>query len=292
MFKKILIADDLTTPPSEMIKCFPDGKLGIEEIVLAHAVNAPEGITMDDGLRHQIDAKLTARADQLKDMGFKCHVELVSGVPGRIVLELAEKHNVSVIMIGSHHRGGLRGSLIGSVSYSILHETVRPTFLIRFSPTTDVTQEAGIETSSIKHILYPTDFSEVAEVAFLYLERIATTTGASVTIFHVHDKARIDPYLRDKLPEFDREDRARMEHMKNHLEANGSGPCTIQMSYGVPVQRILKLAKSGEYSLMIMGTQGRGYIPEIFLGSTANAIARHAPLPVLFVPRYRPGMGW
>ncbi len=290
MFKKILIADDLTIHPSNMIGHFPDHTLGIEEVILAHVLNATEGFRLDDDSRRRLDAKLSDRSRKLEEMGFNCHPELVTGVPGRVILELAEKHNVSVVMIGSHHRGGLRGSLIGSVSYSILHETTRPTFLVRFSPETDSTGEFRPEAGSGLNILYPTDFSEIAEVAFLYLERIATATGASVTIYHVHDKARIDPYLRDKLPEFDREDRARMEHMKNHLETNGSGPCTIQLSYGVPVQRLLKLAKSGEYNLMIMGTQGRGYIPEIFLGSTANAVARHAPLPVLFIPRYRAGM--
>jgi nucleotide-binding universal stress UspA family protein len=36
-----------------------------------------------------------------------------------------------------------------------------------------------------------------------------------------------------------------------------------------------------------MGSQGRGFIHEVFLGSVANNIARLAPLPVIFVPAIR-----
>ena len=292
MFEKLLVADDLKIPPLSLVRCIPKKKLGVRELIICHAINPPENFQIDQEYLDAIRGRLEDRADAVRARGFNCRVEVVRGTPGRAVLELAEQFNVNMIIIGSHHRGGVRGALIGSVSYGILHEATRPTFLVRFSPEAGGNHEEPSPDSCNSHILFPTDFSETAEEAFMLLERIATVTHAKVTLFHVHDKARIDPYLRHMLPEFDREDKSRMQLLKEHLEANGSGPCSIQVSYGVPAQRILNMANSGEFSLIIMGTQGRGYIPEIFLGSTANAIARQADLPVLFVPHKRPGKGW
>ncbi len=292
MFEKLLVADDLKIPPLSLVKCIPKKKLGVKEMIICHAINPPENFQIDEEYLDGIKNRLEERADEVRARGFNCKVEVVRGTPGRAVLELAEQFNVNMIIIGSHHRGGVRGALIGSVSYGILHEATRPTFLVRFSHGNSGKTQEPSQDSCNSHILFPTDFSDTAEEAFMLLERIATVTHARVTLFHVHDKARIDPYLRHMLPEFDREDKARMQLLKEHLEANGSGECQIMVSYGVPAQRILNMANSGEFSLIIMGTQGRGYIPEIFLGSTANAIARHADLPVLFVPRKRPGIGW
>ncbi len=289
MFEKLLWADDLRSDISHITRYVPGEKLGVKEVVLCHAVDVPKDMPVDRVFFSRMEVELEKRADALGAYGIKCVIELVRGEPGRAILELAEKHNVSMIVVGSHHRGGLRGSLIGSVSYSILHETVRPTFVIRMSHSDKIKNVTDILS---RHIFYPTDFSETAEAAFLLLEQIATVYHSRVTLFHVHDKARIDPYLRHMLPEFDKEDKARLQRLKEHLESNGAGPVNYQVSYGVPAQRILQLANSGEYSLVIMGCQGRGFIPEIYLGSTANAVARCGEIPVIFVPNKRAGVGW
>ncbi len=289
MFEKLLWADDLRSDISNITRYMPGKKLGVKEIILCHAIDLPKDMPVDHVFFSKMRIELEKRADLIASHRISPVIELVKGEPGRAILELAEKHNVSMIVMGSHHRGGLRGSLIGSVSYSILHETVRPTFVMRTSPFDKIKNLSDIYG---KHILYPTDFSETAEAAFLLLEQIATLYHAKVTLFHVHDKARIDPYLRHMLPEFDREDKGRLQGLKDHLESNGAGPCNYQVSYGVPAQRILQLVNSGEYSLVIMGCQGRGFIPEIYLGSTANAIARCGEIPVIFVPNKRAGVGW
>ena len=35
---------------------------------------------------------------------------------------------------------------------------------------------------------------------------------------------------------------------------------------------------------VIMGSQGRGWIREIYLGNVSHSIARHASVPVLLIP--------
>ncbi len=290
MFERLLFADDLRFDPSVLMNYLPGKELGVRQIILCHVINPPKDFTIDKFFFSRLNEELDKRAELLASLGSECKVELVRGEPAGAILKLSESYDVSVIVVGSHHSLGPRGSLIGSVSYSILHETVRPVFLLRKYRYQGSARIGN--TAWHRHILYATDFSQTAEEAFLMLERIATTYHSKVTLYHVHDKARIDPYLRHMLPEFDREDKSRLQRLKEHLETNGASECSFQVSYGVPAQRLLRLANSGEFSLLIMGCQGRGFIPEVFLGSTANAIARHGQIPVLFVPHRRSGMVW
>jgi nucleotide-binding universal stress UspA family protein len=56
------------------------------------------------------------------------------------------------------------------------------------------------------------------------------------------------------------------------------------ITYGSPVTEILKKATDDGVTLIVMGSQGRGYISELFLGSVSHNVARHAGVPVLLVP--------
>ena len=51
-----------------------------------------------------------------------------------------------------------------------------------------------------------------------------------------------------------------------------------------PIPAILEVLKTQEISLIIMGTQGKSFIQEIFLGSVAHNISRLATCPVLLHP--------
>jgi len=56
---------------------------------------------------------------------------------------------------------------------------------------------------------------------------------------------------------------------------------------GHPLPAILRVLESQDVSLMVMGTQGKGFIKEIFLGSVAYNVSRMAPCPVLLIPPER-----
>ena len=53
---------------------------------------------------------------------------------------------------------------------------------------------------------------------------------------------------------------------------------------GSPALKIIERAKESGRTLILMGTQGKGFVEELFLGSVAHNVARRAPLAVLFVP--------
>lgn len=108
-----------------------------------------------------------------------------------------------------------------------------------------------------------------------------------MTLLHVQDQSKIERHLKHRLDEFNQIDADRLERMKYRLEQCGAAGVTTEIPYGSPTKVILERARSNAFSLIVMGSQGRGFIQEVFLGSVANNVARLAPLPVLFVPAVR-----
>jgi nucleotide-binding universal stress UspA family protein len=46
----------------------------------------------------------------------------------------------------------------------------------------------------------------------------------------------------------------------------------------------LKTIQELSVSLVVMGSQGRGFVPELFLGSVSHNVARHGDASVLLIP--------
>jgi nucleotide-binding universal stress UspA family protein len=103
----------------------------------------------------------------------------------------------------------------------------------------------------------------------------------------VQDRAKIDPHLKHRLEEFNRIDTERLERHRDVLLKLGVKKVGLELPYGSPVQEILRVARDRGVSEIVMGSQGRGFIADVFLGSVSHQVARHAPVPVLFVPAVR-----
>lgn len=52
---------------------------------------------------------------------------------------------------------------------------------------------------------------------------------------------------------------------------------------GKPAEEILSTAHEWSADLIVIGTHGRGGISRVVMGSTADAVVRHAPCPVMIV---------
>lgn len=290
MFEKLLVCTDLSEASKSILGCVENLKsVDLREVILAHVIYIAITPGLDEMLREEALPALEELKLDLESRGVKTKIEMPTGVPAYALNDLANKHDVSTIVIGSHGKSVLREAVIGSVSFSLLHLATKPVLLSRLRV---VEEEGGAKyqrvcTDLFRKILFPTDFSDTAARAERYLEHIIGETKSPVTILHVQDKNRIQPHLMDHLDEFISIDRERMEMIRGKLVEAGASSVEIEISLGYPTTEILEMAKSKDFSLIVMGSQGRGFISEVFLGSVANNVARLAPLPVLFVPALR-----
>lgn len=290
MLSNIVIATDGSEASRAMLRCM-DGlrKVGSKEAALVHVFHIRDVGGLYTSLQKLMLPELEKQAEILRGFGFKVDLLTPLGIPYYEINRIARERSASMIVVGSLGASLINEILLGSTAHSILQNTVLPTLLIRI----EITEENGglkcrVACDNLfKHILFPTDFSDNAEHALHYLEHVVKETNAGVTLLHVQDQSKIGKHLEERLEEFNRIDLERLEGIRSRLKEFGVSTVNIEIPYGLPTRVILEKARSSAYSLILMGSQGRGFIHEVFMGSVANNIARYAPLPVLFVPAPR-----
>ncbi|MDZ7402270.1 MAG: universal stress protein [candidate division KSB1 bacterium] len=292
MFKTIMIATDLSPASDAILKCANGFRLlGAETIFLCHALGLRHLEDLKYSLIKKAEPKLVAQKKILEQQGLQTIVEIAPGIPSEEINRIADEKKVSLIVIGTHGES-LASHLLfkfGGVASEVLHSHSRPLLLVR----TQVTEDRGevcCEASCADfrgNVLYNTDFSDTAYRAFEYLEQIVAAGCKKVTLLHVQDQAHISKHLEHKLEEFNRIDTERLEMLKSKLIEKGAKDVRIKIPYGHSKSEILKESQENNYSLIVMGSQGRGFIKEIFLGSVSCHVARYARQSVLLVPALR-----
>lgn len=289
MFKKILIATDLSASSDAIVNCMADLRsLDVEEIILFYACGVRHITALAENIKQSVESDLLRQQKKLEEQGFKTILEIAPGVPSEELKRVCKEKEISLVIIGSHGESMASHKLFryGGVTSEILHSHECPLLLIR----TRIIEEKGIKTIETtcrnlnERILFATDFSDISIRAFLYVEQLVEAGCKKVTLIHVQDKVKLEKYLSDKLEEFNKIDSERLEMHKQQLLRKGAEEVEVKISYGVPAQEILKESKNG-YSLIVMGSQGRGFFNEVFIGSVSHNVSRHADISTLLVPR-------
>lgn len=145
-------------------------------------------------------------------------------------------------------------------------------------------------------ILVPHDGSDFGDRALPLAVSLARRSKAMLELVHIHE-----PYIyASGAPAFDRrlddELRAKMRHrLENTRErvAQYLGHEVLLARMEGPVARTLEkhVADSGA-DLVVMTTHGRGGMSRIWLGSVADHMTRHSPVPVLFVRPSTAAVTW
>jgi len=290
MFQTIAIATDLSEASDMVIACLRGlHDLGTRKVVLAHAVGVRHEEEIAHLLSQMAESKLASQRAAIEAQGFQVAVQVGPGTPMVEVNRIAKEHQASLIVVGSLGSTLAREVLLGGTALAILHRAEIPVLVVRLRVTEPGAKEKcrAVCEDFTKHVLFPTDFSDNAEKAFEQVRQLAANGVRRVTLLHVQDKTKIDPHLKERLGEFNRIDQERLERLKDELTRQGAIDVDIKIPYGSPTQEILRLAAEDEDTLIVMGSQGRGFIREVFLGSVSHNVARYASVPVLIVPPVR-----
>lgn len=286
---------------SEMLKT-----IGIEKITLIHVLNLRDMIIVEKFTLKGLEKKLAEQKEVLKAKGFDVEAELIFGIP---YIELEKKRlekGAGVTIVGSHGRTG-SSSTIGSTISDVLHNLKAPVLVVPLKKKETEgkdfegenifqynqimrqleKQEPDWDLKSGKlmdHILLPTDFSDFSEEAFQSLKNLKVKLP-KVTLLHVQDEVKIGKYLEHKLDEFNKIDAERLSRLKRALKtAHPETEVQFELIYGKPTKVILHFIKENNVSLTVMGSQGRGFLEEIFIGSVSHQVARNSSSNVLIVP--------
>ena len=279
MFRKLLVCTDLSPASDALIRCVEELKQGgLEEVILTHVAFAVSAPGVEDICAAEKFPALSRQKEYLEERDIQVTLEVPCGMPAECIVRAADEHDVSGIMIGSHGKGILEAATLGSVSTQVLRLAHCPVLLARITLLGEDTCES-VCSRLFARILCPSDFSETAEKALEYLGNIVRDTGSSVTILHVREQQASLQAEEDV--------RFLLDSKIRRLKERSTAAVTGEIVSGEPAMEIARWAKDGGFSLIVMGSRGKGVVKELFLGSVANEISRTAETPVLFIPVQR-----
>lgn len=293
MFDRFILATDLSDAAWALVDCAGGLRgLGGRRCLLLQCLNMQEAAsTALSYSTAPLDAILTQQKAALEAQGFEVEARVVPGFAKREINRIAEQEDYALIVVGSHGHSILGEALLGGVATEVIHNARKPVLVVRLQLRDDggeiCTQPVGCSFSG--HLLFPSDFSENADRAFTVVESVVVERPRPVTLMHVQDRARIDPRPGDRLAEFDEIDLARLQAMRERLLKAGATEVEVLVRHGTPFTEIVAAARERASELVIMGSQGRGFVEEVFLGSVSHRVVRHAPAPVLLIPAARGG---
>lgn len=280
MFSKILVGTSLSETSSRTLCCLKGlQRAGAREVILLHAMNIRDVGTLYYLLRNLAQPALERQKAFLEEMGFSVEAEISLGIPYYEINKLARERGASLIAVHMTADTLVDEAFVGGVAYEVIQHADRPVLVMKAR-----VREGACELMCqeiLGHVLHPTDFSDNAEGAFEYVEKLVESGCPKVTLLHVQDRSRIDEA---RLETFNEIDRSRLEALRDRLLKKGNPEVAIDLHYGSPTSEVLRLSRQGRHSLVVMGTQGKGFLKEVFLGSLSHNVVRKAPLPVLLVP--------
>jgi nucleotide-binding universal stress UspA family protein len=201
----------------------------------------------------------------------------------RAISEYAAALDVGMVVIGPHTHAGLAAGVLGSTADRLMRTLDAPCLIVR-----------GNFVLPLRRVLVPVDLSEAARPALEIAVSWAGALGQSrhspprdteVVVLHVV------PRLEDarELP-FDHATIAPGVNTEVEAVFQAAGaPRHVVMREEVvwgekPANEIVELAEREWMDLVVVATHGHGALARALVGSTASAVARRAPCPVLLVP--------
>lgn len=293
MFERILIPTDLSSE-SDKVFDYALALKGIREVIAVHTIKAseyelirerksdePEETVAAHGInpsavetRHMLQ-ELKRREERLSEKGKKLHD---AGIKFRTivdeddmidlkVIELAERENASLIIIGSHGKTPWEEVLYGSISEKVARKAKVPVLVLRFDLFEKISP-AELAANTFKKVLFPTDLKPSSDKVADLLQLIKPR---EVTVLY-------------SVPQYElaeKDDRARKKKLENiQAELNATGiKAEIVLGHGEVLEDILKASENS--TSVIMASTGKGILKEWLTGSISLNVARRAKVPVL-----------
>ncbi len=141
-----------------------------------------------------------------------------------------------------------------------------------------------------KTILFPTDFSDVAQKAMKYITQLRGAGAQEVIVLHVIDDKELAVLSRapdqyDNIIEaLNREVASEMTAIETALNSEGFR-VKLEVRTGNPFKVIMDTATKEKASVIVLGSHGRSNIAEMLMGSVSENVVRHATTPLLVVSR-------
>ena len=192
---------------------------------------------------------------------------------------LAQTEDAVLLVLGSRGTGGFRGILVGSTAVALVAHGACPVAVIR-----GATEDAAPPAEG--PVVVGVDGSPTSDAAIATAFDEASWRGAEVVAVHAWSQYASD-HVRFQSIDEGREQVEQAEHellaqrLAGWQEKYPDVAVRRVVTSGRPVERLLEHAVGAQ--LMVVGSRGSGGFSGMLLGSTSQALIRHATCPLLVV---------
>lgn len=205
----------------------------------------------------------------------RSHLEV--GRVDACIVDLAEKLEAGLLVVGNRGYGALRRALMGSASNSLIHHAHCPVLVVRGTEAPDSGLLAG-------PVLVAYDGSETAERAAGAGAELAGALEEELHLATVVDLSKVIPYphpyaqvaWRKEISTAEQEARERLEAAASRLRATSGVPATPHVRTGRPSAEIVGLGDKLGAGITLVGNRGRGGVRRALMGSVSTSVTHHA----------------
>lgn len=286
MFEKILVPTDFSSHAKKVVECI--GQIpGIKQVVLMSVISRSVITRVWDPVAElkEVEARLMEEKKLIDAPGVEVKVRAVSVLEGEIanaVQRVAEEENVSLVAMGARGKSRIQSVLLGSVSRNALRFGDTHLLIMRYKVLDSGEMEMYCDRIFSK-VLFPTDFSQPAEVALSFLKSIQGI--GELVLLNVVSTGETD----EEIEENQAAATKKIEEITRDLEKSGM-KVTPKVLVGHPVETIRTVAEEENVSLIAMSSQGAIAIKKGRIGSTAYDVANSVDKPVLILRRSKIAM--
>lgn len=208
-----------------------------------------------------------------------------NGVTGAVetFLTYALEEGADMIVVSSHGRKGAKRLFLGSFAETLVLHSPLPVLVL--NPKTEAREK-------LKHILFPTDFSDTSKEAYERVLKLARVLSCKVLLFHKLEMLHPDfgypfvvpPVSKEIVKAFAKEYHGMGEAwVERGRKQNVEVKFYLNHTPGYTVDDILKVAKKHAASTLIAMASQSGPVKSVLLGSLTRQVLRNATCPVLVI---------
>lgn len=286
MYKRVLVATG-GSPWSEAAVAYAislaehtGAELRLLTVLTVHAAYAlPDVMASSEMVMESIERQgqelLASASAQASGAGVEYVAMCKWGNIPETILQTAAEEACDLIVIGSRRVVGRKRLLLGSIANAVTSKAPQPVLVVKQPP------EMESAARPWRRILVATGGSPWSDAAVDYTLKLAKTEELEVCLLSVKSpRARHAKQVST----------AREQHPGLAQAASRAAEIGVtyeaRLMHGQPVDTIVETAISEHCDLIVLGSRGLTGWKRLMLGSTSNAVAVKAPMPVLIVKRF------
>jgi nucleotide-binding universal stress UspA family protein len=199
---------------------------------------------------------------------------LVANKAAPALLDLLREHHADVLVGGTHGVGGLKRTLLGSVSQQLLEHAPCSVLLVRDRPRLD-----GPRT-----VLAGVDGSAATPAVLAMAQRAAVILSAQLVLAHATEELIPSFASTDQEQALRAWAREQGQRILDEAGASVTAPLeamTVELREGRATHELVALCNERRPVLAVVGNRGLHGFKGLLLGSTARHLVNNAPCPVL-----------